>query len=586
MKNLRLALLFFVLLILQTANAQVLNFKIIETSDLHGAIYPFDFINNKPAKASMAQIYTYVKQERDNNQQHVILLDAGDLLQGQPPVYYYNFEETAVPHLMAEVMNYMKYDAGAVGNHDIETGHNVYDKFKNDLNFPWLAANAVNTESGKPYFEPYTIITKNGVKIAVIGLITPGIPMWLPEKIWAGIQWEDMIESAEKWLKIVRDEENPDLIIGLFHSGIDHTYGGVNKNTYKNENAAQLVAEQVPGFDVVFVGHDHAGWNKFVKDETGKEVLILGPRGYASTAAAANIKMTFNESSGKWEKNISGEIIDVSIFKADEEFINKFTAPFELVKNYVSKEIGEFTETISSRESVFGASSFSDLINKIQMELTGAEISFTAPLSFDAKISKGKVYVRDMFNLYKFENYLYTMELSGQEIKDYLEYSYSNWFNQMNDENDHLLNFKKDDNGKIDLENSKARFITPAYNFDCAAGINYTVDVSKIAGGRITISGMSDGKEFNLNKKYNVAINSYRGNGGGGHLTKGAGISKQELSGRILNSTDKDLRFYMMKWIEEHKLVTPQLFGNWKVIPEDWWLKGKKKDYQLIFGNK
>lgn len=585
MKKLNFLAVLFLLLPVQFTNAQTLNFKIIETSDIHGAIYPFDFINNVPAKASMAQIYTYVKQEREKPEQEVILLDAGDLLQGQPPVYYYNFEETTVPHLMAEVMNFMKYDAATVGNHDIEAGHEVYDKFKRDLNFPWLAANAINTQTNRPYFEPYKIIEKNGVKIAVIGLITPGIPMWLPEKIWSGIEWEDMVESAEHWIEIIQDEENPDLIIGLFHSGVDYTYGGVDEDTYQNENASQLVAERVPGFNVVFVGHDHAGWNKFIKDEDENDVLILGPRAYATTVVAANIKMTFNESTGKWDKEISGETIDISKYKPDEELLQKFNSPFELVKNYVSKEIGEFTETISSRESIFGSSAFADFINKIQLELTDADVSFAAPLSFDAKINKGKIYVRDMFNLYKYENLLYTIELSGQEIKDYLEYSYSNWFNQMSSESDHLLLFQKDETGSLQLHNSKAVFVTPSYNFDCAAGINYTVDITKPAGDRVSISNISTGDDFDVDKTYKAAVNSYRGNGGGGHLTKGAGIPKDDLPERILTSTEKDLRYYMMKWIERQEVVTPKNVGNWKIIPEDWWRKGMKKDYQLIFGN-
>jgi len=582
MKKLKLFGL-LLLLFVQFITAQNVNLKIIETSDLHGAIYPFDFINNKPAKASMAQVYTYVKQERANAEQEVILLDAGDLLQGQPPVYYYNFEETNVPHLMAEVMNFMKYDAGAVGNHDIETGHEVYDRFQKDLNFPWLAANATNTKTNEPYFQPYVVIEKNEIKIAVLGLITPGIPMWLPEKIWSGIEWEDMIESARHWVNIINEKEKPDLLIGLFHSGVDYTYGSVNENTYKNENAAQLVAERVPGFDVVFVGHDHAGWNKFVKNKNEENVLILGPRGYATTAVAANIKMTFDETNKIWKKEIAGETIDVSKYKSDEEFMNRFASQYEVVKNYVSKEIGEFTETISSREAVFGASTFADFINEIQLELTGADVSFAAPLSFDAKINKGKIYRRDMFNLYKYENLLYTMELTGREIKNYLEHSYSNWFNQMKDENDHLLLFEKDENGNLEMKNDKSMFITPSYNFDCAAGINYTVDVSKPTGEKVNISGMSNGEEFNLEKKYKAAINSYRGNGGGGHLTTGAKIPKDELAKRIITSTEKDLRFYMMKWIEEKKVVTPQKLNNWKVIPESWWEKGKEKDYQLIF---
>jgi 2',3'-cyclic-nucleotide 2'-phosphodiesterase/3'-nucleotidase len=190
-----------------------------------------------------------------------------------------------------------------------------------------------------------------------------------------------------------------------------------------------------------------------------------------------------------------------------------------------------------------------------------------------------------MFNLYRYENLLYTLELTGKEIKNYLEFSYSLWFNQMKNENDHLLNFATDDNGEIILSgrsNSpqlKHRF----YNFDSGAGIIYTVDVSKPKGSRITIISMADGSSFDENKIYKAAVNSYRGNGGGNHLTEGAGIPKEKIAVRIITSTEKDLRYYMMKWIENEKVVTPEAAGNWKVIPENWWQKGKEKDYNLLY---
>ena len=195
--------------------AQTVTLKIIQTSDIHGAIFPYDFINDKKTSTSLAQLQTFLKQERRKNQE-VILLDAGDLLQGQPVVYYYNFEKPNTTHLLAEVMNFMGYDAGAVGNHDIEAGHPVYDKFIKELDFPWLSANSIHTKSGEPYFPPYAILNKGGVKIAVLGMVTPNIPNWLPEKIWQGMEFEDMIIAARKWVKIIHEKENPDLLCKTF----------------------------------------------------------------------------------------------------------------------------------------------------------------------------------------------------------------------------------------------------------------------------------------------------------------------------------------------------------------------------------
>ncbi|HMU43429.1 MAG TPA: bifunctional UDP-sugar hydrolase/5'-nucleotidase [Ignavibacteriaceae bacterium] len=565
---------------------QTITVKIIETSDVHGAIFPYDLKENKETNSSLARVTTYLKEQCADTNQIVFLLDNGDILQGDPVVYYYNFEKTDTIHLYADVMNYMKYDAGTVGNHDIETGHDVYDKFNTEINFPWLAANAINTTINESYFKPYTTIERGGVKIAVLGLITPAIPQWLPEKIWAGMRFDDMVETAQKWVKKIRETEQPDLMIGLFHAGVDYTYNDQNENTYKNENAAKLVAKKVDGLDVVFVGHDHAGWNTKTKSPSGKDVLILGTTAGARNIAVANYVLKYDKVCMIYDKKeITGELVDMKNYAPDVEFMNRYKNNFEEAKNYVSRPVGEFSETISSRDAMFGPSKFVDLIHTIQLDLTDADVSFSAPLSFNAKIDKGTVYVKDMFDLYRYENLLYTMELTGQEIKDYLEFSYGNWFNQMKDENDHLLKFKLDESGNIKYsERTKSPELEERYyNFESAAGIDYVVDVTKPIGEKITIKNFSNGNPFDLNTKYKVAVNSYRGNGGGGHLTRGAKIPQEDLSNRVINSTEKDLRFYLMKWIEKEKLVTPKLMGNWKVVPENYWQAGKLKDYQLLF---
>lgn len=572
--------------------AQSINIKIIETSDVHGAIFPYNFTAGKESNSSLAQVHTFVEQERAKDNQEVILVDNGDILQGDPSVYYYNFEKTDTSHLLSQVMNFMKYDAATVGNHDIETGHPVYDKFHSELNFPWLAANANNTNKEGTYFPPYHIIEKTvadkKIRIAVLGMITPGIPNWLPKNIWSGIDFEDKIITANKWLPIIKEKENPDILVGLFHAGVDHTYDNQTAEMFRNENAAQLVAEQVPGFDVVFVGHDHHEWNFNVADANGDSVLILGPASRARSVTVANINFEFNKSSNQWNKNISGEVVHMKNYEPDSLFLETFSDEFNLTKEYVTRPIGKFTKTISAKESIFGNSSFVDLIHKIQLELTGADVSFTAPLSLNSEISVGDVYVKDMFNLYRYENLLYTMELTGQEIKDYLEFSYSTWFNTVKSKDDNLLQFNRDENGNLVLsKRSNAPMLKNRYyNFDSAEGIRYIVDITKEPGERITINSMSDGNVFELTKKYKVAVNSYRGNGGGGHLVSGAGINKDDLSNRIITSTEKDLRYYMMKWIEEHKVIDPEEDVNWTIEPKEYIDIARDRDYNLMFGTK
>ena len=261
--------------------------------------------------------------------------------------------------------------------------------------------------------------------------------------------------------------------------------------------------------------------------------------------------------------------------------MQRFAPNMQHVQNFVSKKIGSFTETISTRPAYFGSSAFIDLIHELQLAISGADISFAAPLSYDTEIRKGDIFVNDMFNLYKYENMLYTMRLTGKEIRDALEMSYDLWTNRMKSPDDHILLFReKRREGATD----RASFKNFSFNFDSAAGIIYTVDVTKPDGEKVAILSMADGTPFDMDKMYKVAVNSYRGNGGGELLTKGAGISQDELKERIIHSTDKDLRYYLMQYIEQKKVIEPRTLNQWKFIPEEWAAPASKRDYEFLFG--
>ncbi len=546
--------------------------KLIETSDVHGCYFPYDFIRNKPMKGSLARVSSYVKEQREKYE-NVILMDNGDILQGQPVAYYYNYMDTISEHVCAAMLNYMKYDVGTMGNHDVETGHAVYDRWVRQCNFPVLGANIVDNKTEKPYLPPYQVIEKEGVKIAILGMITPAIPSWLPEQLWSGLHFEDMEDCARKWVKIIREKENPDVLVGLFHAGPEG-----NKLDNVVENGSGNVAKSVPGFDVVFMGHDHTRRYEKVVNVEGDSVLLIDPANMSKVVS--EVTFTIKKQDGKVvSKQVEGKLVNMDGYAPDADFLNIFSGAYETTMDFVSRNIGRIEHTISSKEAFFGPSAFVDLIHQLQLDITGADISFCAPLSAYAEIKKGDICVSDMFNLYKYENLLYTMKLTGKEIKDFLEMSYALWTNQMQSPDDHLMLLNEEDNGF-------GRFKNPSFNFDSAAGIIYTVDVTKPQGEKIRIERMANGEPFDLNKTYRVAVNSYRGNGGGDLLTKGAGIPKTELAKRIVYSTDKDLRYYLMKRIEEVKVLDPKPLNQWKFIPEEWTVPASKRDYDILFGEK
>lgn len=558
------------------AQEKVVKLKIVETSDVHGNFYPYDFVRRQPSAGSLARVYTWVQQERRRFGDNLILLDNGDILQGQPSAYYYNYIDTVSPHLTAEMLNFMAYDAGNMGNHDIETGRAVFDRWIGDCRFPVLGANILDTATGKTHLKPYVVLEREGVKIAVLGMITPAIPMWLSENLWPGLRFEDMEAAARKWIPFIQEQEKPDVIIGLFHAGKNAVWMG---GKYR-DNASVEVASRVPGFDVVLAGHDHARACFKVANEAGDSVLVVNPANNAVTVGDVEVTLTLR--GGKvTDKLVEGRLTDVGALEPSPEFMQHFAGQYDAIQAFVSKKIGRFTQPISTRPAYFGPSAFVDLIHRLQLEIGKAEISLAAPLSFNARIEAGDIYVSDMFNLYKYENMLYTMSLSGKEIRGALEMSYALWTNQMHSPGDPLLLLRE---SSVSGAEERTFFQHPSYNFDSAAGIIYTVDVTRPVGQKVTILSMADGTPFDENRMYKVAVNSYRGNGGGELLTKGAGISQEELKSRILFSTDKDLRYYLMQYIEQRQIVTPRSLDQWKFIPANWVKPAAERDYKKLFG--
>lgn len=570
---------FFLMLLCSSlcASAQRLEFRVIETSDVHGSFFPYDLIERKPKAGSMARVSSYVKRLRQQYGDRLLLLDNGDILQGQPVSYYSNFMDTTDINIAAQVINYMHYDAETIGNHDVEPGHKVYDKWLSEVSCPVLGANVIDTRSGKPYLKPYTILERQGCRIAVFGMITPAIPNWLAPNIWSGLRFDEMVSTAKYWMKVMRENEKADVVIGLFHSGKS---GGITTPTYE-EDASEKVAQEVPGFDLVLFGHDHTRHCDKVVNTAGDSVLCMDPANNAITVSDATIAL--EKENGRWSvKNVDGRLYDVTQEPIDEDYISHFKAYTDKVDSFANEKIGEFKNTISTADSYFGNSAFNDLILNLQLQITHADVAFNAPLSFNATIKAGPVYMSDMFKLYKYENMLYVMRLTGDEIRKHLEMSYDLWMNTMKSPDDHLLLLDKRTSGDA----QRLGFKNFSFNFDAAAGIDYTVDVTKPDGQKVTILRMSNGEPFDPHKWYRVAVNSYRGNGGGELLTKGAGIPKDSLESRIIWRSDRDQRYYLMQEIRRQKVLDPQPNHNWKVIPEAWTKAAAKRDYELLFGSK
>jgi len=437
-----------------------------------------------------------------------------------------------------------------------------------------LGANVTDTQTGQPYLKPYAVIERQGVRIAILGLITPAIPNWLSGNLWSGLRFDDMVSAARLWMERIRRDAHPDVVIGLFHSG---KQGGITTPAYE-ENAALRVAREVPGFDLVLFGHDHTPYAGTITSADNRQVVCLDPANDAYQVADATITITRSEE-GTATK-VHGQLADVRHEPIDEDFMAHFAKHIKRVSKFVDKRIGRFKHTISTRDCYFGSSAFNDLILNLELQITGADIAFNAPLSLDAQIEAGDVHVSDMFNLYKFENQLYVMRLTGEEIRRHLEMSYDLWVNTMRSPDDHLLLLSQ----RTRNDQQRMGFQNFSFNFDSAAGIDYEVDVTQENGHKVRILRMSDGRPFDPDRWYRVAVNSYRGNGGGELLTRGAGIPQDSLESRIVWRSELDQRYYLMQEIKRQRTLDPKPNHNWRFVPEAWVEAAAKRDYELLFG--
>ena len=534
---------FFVFLLIFSATLFAGNrdtLYVLQTTDIHGHIYPYNYFTDKVDEhGGLAKIYTRVVQYRKKHK-NVILVDSGDLLQGTPLTYYFNHNARTLPDPMILAMNYMRYDAFAVGNHDIEQGPMVYLEARNKAEFPWLSANSV-MEDGRPFFKPWTIIECDGIKIGIIGLTTPGIPLWLDHRLYPGITWVDMVTTARRYARRLRPKV--DVLIGIFHAGFNAGYSKKQSDAagIPNENASGLVAEQVPEFDAVFAGHSHhAGPMK-----VGRALAMVFPDG-----------KTLRLNAGFWARNLGvaqfilenkkvvakkAWLEPMLTVKADQAILQLTAGYHKKTLTYIREKIGEVTRPLSAKDSRFKDTPLIELINKAQMDYMGADIGFAASFNDRFSMPAGPLRIKDVYGMYKYENFLYLVKMTGQQIKDYLEFSarYYTW----------------------DGKQVGVRKGMPGFNYDMAEGINYEIDVRRPVGQRIRHLTMPDGSIFALNKTYKVAMNSYRAMGGGGHMQ-----AAHAMHVPVLKKSTEEMRNVLIDYIRSRGRITPRVNNNWRIV--------------------
>jgi 2',3'-cyclic-nucleotide 2'-phosphodiesterase/3'-nucleotidase len=557
---------------------------VLGTTDSHGNVFNWDYFKNKEYDDAahndigLAKVATLVKAARKKFRKRgpVLLLDAGDTIQGTPLAYYYARVAPITAggtHPMAAAMNKMHYDAAALGNHEFNYGLDTLRAYQSQLEFPLLGANAVDPATKRPVFPPYVIKKyrvakrRKPLKIGILGLVTPGVAIWDKANVEGKVEFPGLVEQAAKYVPEMR-KKGCDLVIVSAHSGADTSSSYGDALPYP-ENAASLVAEQVPGIDAILVGHAHKEIpQRFVTNaKTGKRVLLCEPYYWGMRLAVMGLTVEWQQRKKRWKLVRShSQLLNSNTAKENGRVSKVVRAQHDKVVAYVNTPIGTSTVAMplarASVEDVPGL----DFVNYVQAltvkaGLSGADaalpvLSIAAPFSLTGGIPEGKVSVRDVAGLYIYDNTLLAVRITGKDLKDYLEFS-ARYFKKVTG------------TGPFTIQ-QLTRAVTPAapngtpdYNYDVVAGLDadltYQIDVAQEPGARI-LNLQYGGAAVTDAQQFVLAVNNYRQSGGGGFpAVKTAPI--------VYNRQD-EIRQLLIDWVTANQTINPAAFASvdWKLV--------------------
>src|SRR6185503_3546477 len=483
------------------------------TTDVHGRLRAWDYYANSPeTNRGLSRAATIVDSLRAADPGRVVLVDAGDLLQGNPLAYVAARGSAADlrPHPVAAAMNAMGYDAAAIGNHEFNYGLPTLDRAIADARFPFLAANAY-TNDGRHAYRACTMVERAGVRVAIVGGTTPGSNLWDRDNLAGRILVRDIIPSVREAVAEAR-AAGADVVVASLHSGLDEpsSYDTVSTGV-ASENVSARVAREVPGIDLIVYGHSH----REMADTIIGSTLLVQPKNWATSVAVARLSVV--RDGARWRvASKRGTLIPAANHAESPAVVAATEAAHRATVAYVTASIGSTAVAWSADSARVGDTPLIDFILEVERKATGAQLASTAAFALDAAIPAGEINVARMAALYPYDNTLRKIWITGRQLREYLEFS--------------ARYYRTDASG-----NAGADPAVPGYNFDIVSGVDYTIDLSKPAGSRITRL-VFEGRPVAPTDSFTFALNNYRQTGGGGYamLAGSRNLDERQLEIRQL----------------------------------------------------
>jgi len=506
---------------------------VLATTDLHGHIYPIDYVTDRPAALGLAKIATLIRAARAENP-NSLLVDCGDTIQGSPlEAVYQSYVRTGADPLghkpaaplprdpMMQAMNLLAYDLMVVGNHEFNFGLKNFEKARSEARFPWISANIAG---GQP-FPAYVVKTVGGVKVAVIGITTPVVPTWEKPENLGPYRFLSPVDTARKAIAELRQHEHPDLILVAAHSGLGRNLAsGAAEDPA--ENVVYDLAMKVPELDAIVFGHSHS---QLAGASVGY-VLVAQPKNWGASLARLDFQME-RQPQGGWRVGAkTSRLIPATEETAAAPEILAMAKPYQdAAERYLRTPVANSDRALEATRGREEDTAIVDAVQEAQLYYAKADVSLTALFNPEVRIPKGQVTVREIAALYPYDNELFAVDGTGKMLKDA-------------------------------LENAARYFSTPGlpgFNYDMAAGVEYEVDTSRPEGNRIR-NLRWQGAPLAPDRKLRIAVNSYRAGGSGGYT--------MFVGARILWRSQEDVRELIIRYYTERKKLPVEPKGNWRLV--------------------
>lgn len=510
---------------------------ILYTSDVHGNALPIKYGTNEPADIGLAKYATVVKEAREKCT-NLLVLDNGDLIQGTPLMTHYVKRHDTKENPMIGIMNQIGIEASVLGNHEFNFGKGVLEDAIKQSNFPWLSANTIDQSSKEPYFgQPYYIKElDNGIKLAVIGITTHYIPNWESPKHIEGISFDDAFITLQQWVNHIQKTEEPDLFIASYHGGFERDIEtGEATEALTGENQGYRICQEIEGIDVLLTGHQHRTLTGVINN-----VLVIQPGFNGQSYGELDIE--FNTDQNKWHiQNKRANVHDLKDVSASPEIMNYMEEIENSTQEWLDQPIGNIEGDMTIKNPLHARTSkhpFIEFIQRVQMEITGVDISVTSLLNNNSTGFGSVVTTRDVVANYMYPNTLVVLALTGSDILAALEKTASY--------------FIIDNSGEIAVNPVFSQPKPQHYNYDMWEGIEYSINVQNPFGSRIEYI-RKDGKPIDMDGTYEVVLNNYRANGGGNyHMFKNKPIIKE-----VQQDTVELIQWYFDQYPSVKATTTP-----------------------------